>query len=64
MRHLILWTQDVGAGASGPREGQGQGPLHVNQEHAQQYTWHIKNVVTMMVRSLEPSTKCTLRRTT
>ena len=56
--------QDVGAVAGGPREGQGQGPLHVNQEHAQQYTWHIKNVVAMMVRSLEPSTKCTLRRTT
>ena len=62
MRHLILWTQDVGAGAGGPREG--QGPLHVNREHAQQYIWHIKNVVTMIVRSLGPSTKCTLRRTT
>ena len=56
--------QAVGAGAGGPREGLGQGPLHVHREHVQQYTWHIKNVVTMMVRSLGPSTRCTLRRTT
>ena len=56
MPHLILWTQAVGAGAGGPRGGQHDGLQHVHQEHVQQYIWHFKNVVIMMVSSLGPST--------
>ena len=45
MRHLILWTQAVGAGAGGHREGRGPGPLHVHREDVQQYIWHIKTLL-------------------
>ena len=35
MPHLILWTQAVGAGEGGHREGQHDGPVQVHQEHVQ-----------------------------
>ena len=46
------------------QEGQHHAPLQVHQEHVHPYTWHIKNVVTIMVMSLGSSTRCTLRSTT
>ena len=56
MRHLILWIQAVGGGAGVHREGQHGGLQQVRQEHVQKCTWHIKNVVSIIIMSMGPST--------
>ena len=64
MRHLILWMQAVGVGAGVHREGQHGGAQQVPQEVVLKYTWHIENIVSMMVRSMGPFTRWTSRGTT
>ena len=64
MRHLILWMQAVGVGAGVHREGQHGGAHQVPQEVVQKHTWHIRNVVSMIARSMRPFTRWTSRGTT
>ena len=56
--------QTVGAGAGVHREGQHGGAQQVPQEVVLKYTWHIENIVSMMVRSMGPFTRWTSRGTT
>ena len=48
--------QAVGAGAGVHREGQHGGAQQVPQGVVQKHTWHITDVVSIMVRSMGPFT--------
>ena len=50
--HLILWSKGLGVGAGEHREGQHGGVQQVSREHVRKYTWHIKSIASIMVRSL------------
>ena len=50
--HLILWSKGLGVGAGEHREGQHGGVQQVSREHIRKYTWHIKSIASIMVRSL------------
>ena len=52
MPHLILWSKGLGVGAGEHREGQHGGVQQVSREHVRKYTWHIKSIASIMVRSL------------